>query len=289
MIYKKLIGTGVALITPFNEDFSIDYKSFAKLISYNINNGVDYLVINGTTGESANISIDERNEIISFVSKINNNRLPIVLGLGGNNTTKVVDEIKNTKLDDVSAILSVSPYYSKPTQQGIYEHYKYIASNCSLPILIYNVPGRTSQNVSPKTILRLADDFDNIVGVKEAAGDLNQYLDLIKRKPDNFLIISGDDDLAEEVVQNGGDGVISVIGQAFPRVFSDSIKLALNKKKSINKLNKIISLIFKENNPAGIKYVLFKKHLCKNILRLPLISVTDSLKSKINLELDNLK
>jgi len=288
MIYNKLIGTGVALITPFNEDFSIDYNSFEKLISYNINSGIDYLVINGTTGESPNVSVDERNEIISFVSKINNNRLPIILGIGGNNTVKVVEEINNTELDNISAILSVSPYYNKPTQQGIYEHYKYIASNCLLPILIYNVPGRTSQNITPTTILRLADDFDNIVGVKEASGDFNQYLELIKNKPDNFLIISGDDDLAMEVVQSGGHGVISVIAQAFPKIFSDSIKLALDKKKSINKLNKIISLIFEENNPAGIKYVLSKKHLCKNILRLPIVSVTDSLKLKIDLELDNI-
>ena len=292
MIYNKFIGTGVALITPFNSDFSVDYSSLEKLVEYNILNGIDYLVINGTTAESPTINSFERDKIINTVVNVNNNRVPLVLGMGGNDTLTLVKEINSLNLQDISAILSVSPYYNKPTQDGIYEHYTYLAKNISKPIIIYNVPGRTSRNMVPNTILRLANEFESIIGVKEAGGDINQYLELIKNKPDNFLIISGDDDLALSSVISGGHGVISVIAQAFPKMFSKMINDALNNKHSIAKstnddLFKIISLIFKENNPAGIKYVLNKLNLCNDVLRLPLLSVSKDLRNQINKELNN--
>ncbi|MBC8396910.1 MAG: 4-hydroxy-tetrahydrodipicolinate synthase [Flavobacteriales bacterium] len=292
MINNKFIGTGVALITPFNSDFSVDYSSLEKLVEYNILNGIDYLVINGTTAESPTINSIERDKIINTVVNVNNNRVPLVLGMGGNDTLRLVKEINSLNLQDISAILSVSPYYNKPTQEGIYEHYTYLAKNISKPIIMYNVPGRTSRNMVPNTILRLANEFESIIGVKEAGGDINQYLELIKNKPDNFLIISGDDDLALSSVISGGHGVISVIAQAFPKMFSKMINDALNNKHSIAKstnddLFKIISLIFKENNPAGIKYVLNKLNLCNDVLRLPLMSVSKELRSQINEELNN--
>ena len=213
--------------------------------------------------------------------------------MGGNDTFGLVKEINSLNLQDISAILSVSPYYSKPTQNGIYEHYSYLAKNTSKPIIMYNVPGRTSRNIVPNTILRLANEFESIIGVKEAGGDINQYLELIKNKPDDFLIISGDDDLALTTVINGGHGVISVIGQAFPKTFSKMINDGLSNKistaKSTNDMfSNIISLIFKENNPAGIKYVLYKLNLCCDVLRLPLLSVSEDLRNKINKELNNL-
>ena len=292
MINNKFIGTGVALITPFNSDFSVDYSSLEKLVEYNILNGIDYLVINGTTAESPTINSIERDKIINTVVNVNNNRVPLVLGMGCNDTLRLVKEINLLNLQDISAILSVSPYYNKPTQEGIYEHYTYLAKNISKPIIMYNVPGRTSRNMVPNTILRLANEFESIIGVKEAGGDINQYLELIKNKPDNFLIISGDDDLALSSVISGGHGVISVIAQAFPKMFSKMINDALNNKHSIAKstnddLFKIISLIFKENNPAGIKYVLNKLNLCNDVLRLPLMSVSKELRSQINEELNN--
>jgi len=293
MINKKFIGTGVALITPFNSDFNVDYNSLEKLVEYNISNGINYLVINGTTAESPTINSFERQKIINTVIGVNNNRVPLVLGMGGNDTFGLVKEINSLNLQDISAILSVSPYYSKPTQNGIYEHYSYLAKNTSKPIIMYNVPGRTSRNIVPNTILRLANEFESIIGVKEAGGDINQYLELIKNKPDDFLIISGDDDLALTTVINGGHGVISVIGQAFPKTFSKMINDGLSSKittaKSTNDMfSNIISLIFKENNPAGIKYVLHKLNLCCDVLRLPLLSVSEDLRNKINKELNNL-
>ena len=293
MINKKFIGTGVALITPFNSDFTVDYNSLEKLVEYNISNGINYLVINGTTAESPTINSFERQKIINTVICVNNNRVPLVLGMGGNDTFRLVKEINSLNLQDISAILSVSPYYSKPTQNGIYEHYSYLAKNTAKPIIMYNVPGRTSRNIVPNTILRLANEFESIIGVKEAGGDINQYLELIKNKPDDFLIISGDDDLALTTVINGGHGVISVIGQAFPKTFSKMINDGLSSKittaKSTNDMfSNIISLIFKENNPAGIKYVLHKLNLCCDVLRLPLLSVSEDLRNQINKELNNL-
>jgi 4-hydroxy-tetrahydrodipicolinate synthase len=212
--------------------------------------------------------------------------------MGGNDTIRLANEINSLDLTAISAILSVSPYYNKPTQEGIYQHYSYLAKNISKPIIMYNVPGRTSKNIIPKTILRLANEYELIIGVKEAGGKMSQYLELINNRPDDFLIISGDDDLALSSVTAGGDGVISVIGQAFPQMFSKMIDDGLNNNVSSaesinNELRNIISLIFKENNPAGVKFVLSKLNLCNDVLRLPLLSVSKELRSQINEELKN--
>ena len=283
---QQFRGTGVALITPFNNDLSVDFQALEALVEYNISNGTDYLVISGTTGESVTITKQEKAEIVHFISKVNNGRLPLVLGIGGNNTAAVIEEINNSDLSSIDAILSVSPYYSKPTQEGVYQHFKAISEASSKPIILYNVPGRTSSNVLPETIVRLANDFDNIIGVKEAANNVGQYLELLRTKPSDFLIISGDDDLALTVALAGGAGVISVIGQALPEAFSKMIRLGLDGKAeeaySIHfDLMPITGLIFSENNPAGIKAVLEQLNISKPHVRLPLVQATDELKTKI--------
>lgn len=283
---SKLIGTGVALVTPFKSDLSIDHDALTRIVEYNIANGTDYLVISGTTGESVTITKEEKHAIVQTVIKANNNRVPMVLGIGGNNTMAVIEEVKATNLNPFEAILSVSPYYSKPTQEGLYQHFKAIAEACPIDVILYNVPGRTSKNMEVETTLRLANDFDNIVAVKEAGNNTQQYLELIKHKPNDFLIISGDDDLALGIVLAGGSGVISVIGQAYPKEFSEMIKHGLQGQAQLAfkhhfKLLEITSLIFEENNPAGIKSVLEALTLCENHVRLPLVPASDSLKQNI--------
>lgn len=285
---SKFIGTGVALITPFKKDLSVDYDALAHIVSYNIDNGTNYLVISGTTGESATISGEEKKEIVNIVSNTNKGRLPLVLGIGGNNTAQVIEEIKTTDFSDIDAILSVAPYYSKPTQEGLYQHFKAISEASPIPIILYNVPGRTSKNMLPETTLRLASDFQNIIAVKEAGNSMSQYLELLKNKPKDFLIISGDDDLALGVILAGGSGVISVIGQALPEVFSKMIRLGLDGKSkeaySLHfKLMEIISLIFSENNPAGIKAVFEALKICEATVRLPLVVASSELREKISL------
>ncbi|MDO6759101.1 4-hydroxy-tetrahydrodipicolinate synthase [Tamlana sp. 2_MG-2023] len=283
---SKFLGTGVALVTPFNADLSIDHDALTKIVNYNIDNGTDYLVICGTTAESATLTKDEKKDVIATISKANNGRLPLVLGIGGNNTAVVIEEIKNTDLSAIDAILSVTPYYSKPTQEGIYQHFKAISEACPIDIILYNVPGRTSKNIEAETTIRLANDFKNVVGVKEAGNSMSQYYDLIKNKPEDFLIISGDDDLALGVVLAGGAGVISVIGQGFPKEFSEMIRLGLKgeSKEAFKlhfKLIDVIGLIFEENNPAGIKGVFEALDLCRDSVRLPLVPASDALKTKI--------
>ncbi len=282
----NFFGTGVALVTPFKSDLSVDHKALAKIVNYNIENGTDYLVISGTTGESVTITKKEKKEIITTIHKANNSRVPMVLGIGGNNTSEVVEEIQTTDLSYIDAILSVSPYYSKPTQEGIYQHFKAVAEISPIPVILYNVPGRTASNMLPTTTLRLAKDFKNIIAVKEAGNNVGQYLQLLKNKPKDFLVISGDDDLALGVVLAGGAGVISVIGQAFPKEFSKMIKLGLEGKakeayKLHFKLMDATSAIFEENNPAGIKGVLEALKLCKDTVRLPLVPASKELKTKI--------
>ena len=289
----KFYGTGVALITPFKLDGTVDFEALKNVVKHNVDNGTDYLVISGTTGESATISKEEKAAIVDAIAKTNNGKLPLVLGIGGNNTQKVVEEIQNTDFSHIDAILSASPYYSKPTQEGIYQHFKAIAQVSPKPIILYNVPGRTSSNVLPETILRLANDFKNIIGVKEAAGDMSQYLTLIKNKPEDFLVISGDDDLALSVVLAGGAGVISVIGQALPRQFSKMINLGLEgQAKAAHQiyfeLMDIMGLIFKENNPAGIKAVFEALDLANDTVRLPLVPASDALKTEIKTALGKL-
>jgi 4-hydroxy-tetrahydrodipicolinate synthase len=284
---QKFIGMGVALITPFKEDLSIDLEALKKLVNFNIENGTNYLVINGTTGESATITEDEKQLIIDVIVKENNSRVPLVLGVGGNNSIAVANEIRSRDFTGIDGILSVAPYYSKPTQEGFYQHYKLLAEATDLPIILYNVPGRTAKNMDPETILRLAKDFKNIVGVKEAGNNIQQYNKLIKNKPEDFLIISGDDDLALGVTLAGGAGVISVIGQAYPSEFSKMIQIGLagNNKSAYAihfKLMDIIDYIFEENNPAGIKTVLQELNICKNQVRLPLVKASKELEQKIS-------
>jgi 4-hydroxy-tetrahydrodipicolinate synthase len=290
---SKFVGTGIALVTPFNSDLSIDHSALTNIVNYNIENGTEYLVICGTTGESVTLTKQEKNEVINTIVNANEGRLPLVLGIGGNNTMAVIEEIKSTDLSQIDAILSVSPYYSKPTQEGIYQHFKAISEASPIDIILYNVPGRTSKNIEAKTTIRLANDFDNIIAVKEAGNNMAQYLELLKNKPDGFLIISGDDDLALGVTLAGGAGVISVIGQAFPKEFSEMIRLGLKGKaheayKLHFKLMDIIGYIFEENNPAGIKSVFEALNLCQSTVRLPLVPASNQLKQKIETFVKNL-
>lgn len=284
---QQFVGMGVALVTPFNDDQSVDFEALVRLVNYNIDNGTNYLVINGTTGESATITPEEKNQIIETVVKTNNGRVPLVLGIGGNNTQTVVNELKTRDLSHIDGILSVAPYYSKPTQEGFYQHYKAVAEATDKPIILYNVPGRTAKNMEPSTTLRLARDFDNIVAVKEAGNNQQQYYALIKDKPEDFLIISGDDDLVLGVTLAGGSGVISVIGQAYPKEFSLMIQLGLNGNASEAykihyQLMDIVSLIFAENNPAGIKAVLKSLGICSTNVRLPLVPASAELQAQID-------
>jgi len=282
----KFIGTGVALITPFNTDLSIDFDALERLVEHNIQNGTEYLLISGTTGESVTVTAEEKLQLVKFISKVNNGRLPLVLGIGGNNTASVVEEIKYTDFSNIDGILSVSPYYSKPTQEGIYQHFKAIAEVSPKPIILYNVPGRTASNMSTETTIRLAKDFSNIVAVKEAGNNVHQYLELLRQKPNDFLVLSGDDDLALGVALAGGSGVISVIGQALPKEFSEMIRLGIAGKAKASyaihfKLMPIVGLIFSENNPAGIKAVLECLDISKKHVRLPLVEATNTLSENI--------
>ena len=283
---QKFVGTGVALITPFKEDLTVDFDALVKLVNFNIDNGINYLVINGTTAESATISKEEKHRIIAIIVKTNAGRVPLVLGIGGNNTSEVIKEIQTTDLSNINGILSVVPYYSKPTQEGFYQHFKAIAEASEIPIILYNVPGRTAKNMNAITTIRLANDFTNIVGIKEAGNNMQQYLELLKNKPTDFLIISGDDDLALGITLAGGSGVISVIGQAYPKEFSTLINCGLEGKNKEGyaihfKMMAIIDAIFEENNPAGIKTVLQALEICVNTVRLPLVKASAQLEEKI--------
>ncbi|WP_291099998.1 MULTISPECIES: 4-hydroxy-tetrahydrodipicolinate synthase [unclassified Flavobacterium] len=284
---QSLIGTGVALVTPFRKDFSIDTEALKRIVNFSIDGGVEYLVVLGTTAENATLSHDEKELVIQTIIEANNGRLPLVLGLGGNNTLKVVEELKTRDLSQFVAILSVSPYYNKPTQEGIYQHFKAVADASPIPVILYNVPGRTASNMLPSTVLRLANDFKNIVAIKEAAGDMVQAMQLMKNKPKDFLVISGDDMIALPMVLAGGSGVISVIGQGFPKEFSEMIRLGLNRKvddayKLQYLFSDCIDMIFEQGNPAGIKQVFQSLGITENTVRLPLVKVDESLAGRID-------
>ena len=283
---EKIKGTGVALITPFNEDLSIDYIGLEKLINHQINGGIDYLVLMGTTGESAVLSKEEKQAIIAFCIKINNGILPIVLGIGGNNTLALVEEIKHTNFTGVDAVLSVSPCYNKPSQEGIYQHYKMIAQACPLPIVLYNVPGRTASNMEVATTLRLANDFDNIVAVKEASGDMDQIMKIIKNKPSDFVVLSGDDGLTLPIIYMGAEGVISVIGQSHPKKYSDMVSFGMSGNNNIaNQLHyelyDFYGPLYAEGNPAGVKACLELFGICKSVVRPPLVEASDAIKNEL--------
>ena len=289
---KRISGTGVALITPFNEDKTIDYTSLDKLINKVIEGGIDFLVVLGTTGEATSINESEKKELINFIVKLNNKRLPLVLGIGGNNTNKLIKEINNTDLSDFDAILSVTPYYNKPSQNGLYHHYAEISKSSPIPIILYNVPSRTGVNMSPEITIQLANDFKNIISIKEASGDINQIKYILKNKPKNFDVLSGDDGLTLEIIQNGGAGVISVIGQSNPEEFSSLVKFALNGKLSDAKLihDKLYGLyhyLYSEVNPSGVKAFLSLQGVCKNYLRLPLVPISSELFNDFKIYLAN--
>ena len=267
---------GVALITPFNEDGTIDFPALARLIEYQIQNGIDYLVALGTTAETPTLTEDEKARVRAFIIVKVNGRVPIVLGLGGNNTNAIVENLKTQNFDGIDAILSVVPYYNKPSQEGIYQHYKAIASATKLPVILYNVPGRTGVNMTAETTLRLARDFDNIVAIKEASGNITQMDDIIKNKPSDFMVISGDDGITFPLITLGAVGVISVIGNAFPREFSRMVRLALNGDYASaltihHRFTELFSLLFVDGNPAGVKCLLHAMGYIQNQLRLPLV------------------
>ncbi len=276
---NKFIGTGVAIVTPFNKDFTIDYKSLGKLVNHIIKGGVEYIVVLGTTGESATLSKDEKKSIVAIVIETVDKRVPLVLGLGGNNTQEIITSLKNkSDFVGIDAILSVSPYYNKPNQQGIYRHYKTIAEASPLPIILYNVPGRTASNITADTTLKLAIDFKNIIAIKEASGNMEQCMKIIKYKPKDFSVISGDDMLTLPLIASGADGVISVVANAFPKDFSEMTRqiLAGNvevAQKLHYKLTDIIEQIFADGNPAGVKAVLELMGICKANVRLPLVKI----------------
>ncbi|WP_144282645.1 4-hydroxy-tetrahydrodipicolinate synthase [Chryseobacterium echinoideorum] len=287
-----LKGVGVALVTPFNEDLSVDFDSLTKLVDYNIENGTNYLVVLGTTAEAATLSSDEKKQVIDYIIKANNKRVPLVLGIGGNNTLEVKKQIEETDISDFTAVLSVSPYYNKPNQEGLYQHYKALAST-GKNIIIYNVPSRTGQNIEAETTLRLAKEFPNLFLIKEAAPNILQYFDILRKKPEGFNLVSGDDEFTLPVTLAGGAGVISVIGQAYPKEFSTMVQLAFDKKvdeayEIHNKLVEITRLIFAEGNPCGIKAVLAEKGIVKNYLRLPLVKASEGLYAKIKAEMANI-
>jgi len=290
---KKLRGTGVALVTPFYEDFSIDFESLGKLIEHVIEGGVDYVVTMGTTGESATLDQDEKVSVMDFTVSSVKGRVPVVAGFGGNNTQAVIRSIHNYSFKGIDAILSVSPYYNKPSQEGIYQHYQAISENCEVPIILYNVPGRTSSNISAETTLRLAKDFDNIIAIKEASGNLEQCMQIVSGKPDDFLVISGEDALTLPMIALGMDGVISVVANVETRIYSNMVKLALegqfeSARDFHYRAMKLIPLLFREGNPAGIKAALAAKGLMKNIVRLPLAPASEALQKEIEKVLNSL-
>jgi len=285
-IKNILTGTGVALVTPFHKNGDVDYDALTRIIDFVINGKVEYIVTLGTTGETPTLNSAEKRDIVKFTYNAVNGRVPVVAGIGGNNTRELIHELETFPLDGSVAVLSASPYYSKPSQEGIYQHYKALASASPKPILLYNVPGRTSKNVEADTIIRLAHEVENIAGIKEAGGDFAQCIKILRDTPEDFLIVSGDDALALPQMACGMQGVISVAANAFPQQFSEMIRRCLQydfrKAKSINdKLANAYELMFAENNPAGVKAFMAEKGLLQNYLRLPVVPVSENLQNRI--------
>lgn len=289
----KFGGLGIAMVTPFDSSGKVDFDALTRLTEHLIEGGVDFLVVQGTTGEPATMNLSEKQAVLEHVKKINAGRLPLVFGQGGNNTQAIIDGFEDFDFNGVDAILSASPYYNKPTQEGIYQHYKALSENSPVDIILYNVPGRTASNMSPATTLRLANDFDNIVAIKEASGDLGQVSQILKHRPAGFAVISGDDPLVTPHISIGGDGVISVIGNAIPKDFGKLTHAAINGDyKSAAamhlRLLDLIDLLFVEGNPAGIKAALKTKGVCGDNVRLPLVSVSNGTAAAIERELEGL-
>ncbi|OKS87751.1 4-hydroxy-tetrahydrodipicolinate synthase [Mucilaginibacter polytrichastri] len=283
---NKFYGTGVAMVTPFDGSGQVDYNALKKLIDYLIEGGIDYLVSLGTTGESATLNKDEKKKVWAFTAEVNNGRVPLVAGIGGNNTAEVVEEIKAFDTTGYDAILSASPNYNKPTQQGIYLHYKAIAEAATLPIILYNVPSRTGSNISADTTVKLAKDFKNIIGIKEASGNFDQLNHIMRDKPEEFLMISGDDPISFPMIAMGAVGVISVVGNALPKQFSTMIDLCLEGKFKEAQhghfdLIEFTRLMFVDGSPAGVKTALKEIGVCDDTVRLPLVQVNEDIKAKI--------
>jgi 4-hydroxy-tetrahydrodipicolinate synthase len=292
-LQSKLRGTGVAIVTPFRKDFSVDFLSLGKLIKHVSDNGVDYLVVLGTTGESVTLNKDEKNAILNFVIESNEKKLPIIAGFGGNNTNEIVNSIKHYDFTGIDAILSVAPYYNKPNQRGIYAHYKAIAEVSPVPVILYNVPGRTSVNITADTVIQLAKDFKNIIAVKEASGNLEQIMTISKNRPADFLVISGDDLITLPLISCGIDGVISVAANAFPAQYSNLVNLALKGKfkeawEIQQKMLEIFNTLFVEGNPAGVKAALKIIGICQDFLRLPLVQVSKLTFNKLAKQIEEL-
>jgi 4-hydroxy-tetrahydrodipicolinate synthase len=290
---NKFQGTGVALVTPFNTDGSVDYNGLKNLINHLVDGGIDYLVSLGTTGETATMTKDEKKKVWAYTAEINNNRLPLVAGIGGNNTLAVAEDIKSFDTTGYSAILSVSPYYNKPTQEGIYQHYKYLAEISPLDLILYNVPGRTGSNMSPETTCRLAHDFKNIIATKEASGSFDQFNQIMRDKPADFLLISGDDPITLPMIALGASGLISVIGNALPKQLSDMVRQCLagdfnGANPAHLSLLEFTRLAFAEGNPAGVKAALKHLGICGDTVRLPLIKASSSLEKSIVAEIEKL-
>jgi 4-hydroxy-tetrahydrodipicolinate synthase len=290
---NKFHGTGVAMITPFNTDGSVDYEGLRKLIDFQIAGGVEYLVSLGTTGESATLTKEEKKSVWEFTSKTVAGRLPLVAGIGGNNTAEIIESMKSFNTAGYDAILSVSPYYNRPTQEGIFQHYKAIAEASPLPVILYNVPSRTGQNMTADTTLRLAHEVKNLIGVKEAAGNFDQFNKVLRDKPKDFLFISGDDGVSLPLIAMGAAGIISVVGNAIPSLFSKMIRLCLDGKFAEAQplhyqVLELTNSLFMEGNPAGIKEAVKHLGICGNSVRLPLVNVSESLSKKIKSELEKL-
>jgi 4-hydroxy-tetrahydrodipicolinate synthase len=291
---KKFRGAGVAIVTPFKNDSSIDFAALGRVVNHVINGGINYIVVMGTTGESSTLTKDEKKAIISYVVEITDNRVPIIAGFGGNSTQEVINSIKHANLTGVDGILSVAPYYNKPNQRGLFQHFKAIATCSPVPVIMYNVPGRTCSNISSETCLELATECENVVGIKEASGDIAQIMRIIRSKPDNFSVISGDDMMTLPIIAAGGSGVISVLANAFPAATSE---LVANSLKSNFKLAREIQLrylemtelLFIDGNPAGVKAMLNIMNLCQNNLRLPLVPVNRTIYSRIQKAIDEVK
>lgn len=294
MAYNILRGLGIALITPFTPDGEVDYKALVRLVEYQIDNGADFLCILATTGETPCLSREEKVKIKNLVVEINKGRLPILMGCGGNNTKAVIEEIQTTDWSGISGILSVCPYYNKPSQEGLYQHFKAIANASPLPVVLYNVPGRTGVNMTSETTVRLANDCENIVAVKEASGNLEQVDEIIKNKPAGFDVISGDDALTFSMVASGAAGVISVIGNALPKEFSRMIRLEFKgeyeaARKIHHKFTELYKLLFVDGNPAGVKALLHEMGFIDNVLRLPLVPTRITTVQKMSEILKTLK
>jgi 4-hydroxy-tetrahydrodipicolinate synthase len=285
-LINTLSGTGVAIITPFKKNTDVDFDALSKLIDYIIDNGVEYIVTLGTTGETPTLSKKERAEVAAFTSQKINGRVPLVVGIGGNNTREVIDQFSDFDLKNVTAILSSSPSYNKPSQEGIFQHYKALSEAASLPVIIYNVPGRTGSNISAETTIRLAKECENIQGIKEASGNMIQGMYLLKNRPDGFLVVSGDDHISLPLIACGANGVISVAANSFPKDFSEMVRFALKndfaKAQALHyKLLPAYDLLFVENNPAGVKAFLHELKLIENELRLPLVPLSSPFHEKV--------